>query len=146
MTGLNSGRLLRYRGDCRRYQNRAVQNLYLNLKERTEPGPSKADSGARTVNVSLISPDKPGERLMLSPYFAVYERVTCFSGAYGSGPGCFIASHGASRGWAQYGRTQYGWRAQYGWTRRHGASCFWRTQRNGASNFWRSRRHAASYF
>ena len=53
-----------------------MQNLKLQSNRRTEPVSPSGDSGAPSAKCSLISPEKPGERPMLSSYVAAYERVT----------------------------------------------------------------------
>jgi hypothetical protein len=79
-------------------------------------------------NVGLISPEKPGKGPIRSRESAAHENFPLFSLACGSDRSCLITSHGASRGWARYGRTQYGrtqyGRAQYGRAQRHGTSYF----------------------
>ena len=72
------GGQLRFRGDCRRYQSRAVQNL----KERTEPGPSSnAGSGARSAK----------------RFSEFYDTITCLSLAYVSGHRRSIVGHDTTR-------------------------------------------------
>jgi len=103
-TGLINWRLLCYRGDCRRYQNRAAQNLIINLKERTEPGPSDVDSGARSAGGFSGFYLKLGKSLMLSQLSISYETITRFSLGYVSGHRCSIAGNGPDHGCSKYGR------------------------------------------